>query len=77
MDGLAWWCSNMPGIRGPEGIVCFLIYRFLGPFPGMSELGGLEWAREYIDLSTCFHRAPQVHCDEALCQKPLVRETAV
>lgn len=43
----------------------------------MSELKGLEWAREYTDLSTCFHRAPQVHCDEALCQEPLVGETAV
>ena len=43
----------------------------------MSELKGLEWAPEYTDLSTCFHRAPQVHCDEALCQEPLVGETAV
>lgn len=54
MDGFAWWCSNLAGIRGPEESLCFLIYRFLGPFPGMSELGGLEWAREYIDLSCVF-----------------------
>lgn len=67
MDGLAWRCSNLAGIRGPEGIFCFLIYRFLGPFPGMSELGGLEWAREYIAVSIRFYRAPQARCDEAVC----------
>ena len=53
MDGLAWRCSNLAGIRGPEGIFCFLIYRFLGPFPGMSESGGLERAREYTAVSIC------------------------
>lgn len=77
MDGLAWRCSNLAGIRGPEGIFCFLIYRFLGPFPGMSESGGLERAREYTAVSICSNRAPQARCDEALCQEPLVGETAV
>lgn len=29
----------------------------------MSELVGLEWAREYVHLFVCFDSAPQVRCD--------------
>lgn len=29
----------------------------------MSELVGLEWAREYVRLFDFFHSALQVHCD--------------
>ena len=42
MDGLAWRCSNLAGIRGPEGIFCILIYRFPSFF-------FLQFAKETIN----------------------------
>lgn len=78
MDGLFGGAQTWLASEALRGIFCFLIYRFLGPFPGMSELGRSgAGPRIYCYCPFVFTGLHRLADDEACVQNPWSGETAV